>query len=121
MDVNTFYILCIVSLMAVNRLLFLWDGWWQVRAPFWTVQLLNLAAACALVMWGIPELKQRDLNIFNLVFAGLLVVHIITNNNKLQRTVREARSAGDTDREALEAEILSKMKKDSPPQEEQGG
>ena len=110
MDVNTFYILCIVTLLGANRLLFIWDDWWRVRAPFWTVQILNLVAACVLVMWGVPELKARGLNIFNLVFAGLLVVHILTNNKRLQRTVREAREASDTDRADLEAEILSKMK-----------
>lgn len=112
MDVNTFYILLVVGLMAANRLLFLWDGWWQNRAPFWTIQILNLVTACALVMWGIPELKERGLNIFNLVFAALMVVHILTNNSKLQRTVREARAGNSAEREALEAEILSKMKKD---------
>lgn len=114
MDLSTWILLGVVGLMAANRLIFLWSGWWRVRAPFWILQLTNLVAASALVIWGIPELKARSLHVFNLVFAGLLVVHILANNRKLQRTVREARRADTGAREAAEAEILSKLKSSEP-------
>ena len=110
MDLSTWLLLAVVGLMAANRLLFLWPGWWRRRGPFWLIQLTNLAAACGLVALGIPELVERGLDIFNLVFAGLLVVHILSNNRRLQARLREERRAAGGEREALEAEILSKLK-----------
>jgi ABC-type branched-subunit amino acid transport system permease subunit len=112
LDLSSSILLAVVALMALNRLLFVWERWWEVRAPFWTLQLANLAAACALVAVGIPEMKARDLNVVNIVLAALLIVHILTNNRRLQETLREARGADSEQREELEAEILRRLKKD---------
>ena len=112
MDLSTTLLLTVVGLMGLNRLIFVIPNWEGFRLPFWGVQLLNLGAACALVVWGIPEFREGQLQIVNLMLAALMVMHIITNNRKLSRVISAAKRGVDEEREARSAEIMKRLKSD---------
>ncbi|MCB9758285.1 MAG: hypothetical protein H6739_00455 [Alphaproteobacteria bacterium] len=109
MDLSTGVLLGVAALMAFNRVIFLGERWHRRRARFWVVQLLNLGAACYMVVWGIPDFVGQ-LKVINLLLAGLLVLHIVLNNRKLVQAVREAPAVEDAEREARRAQVLSRLK-----------
>lgn len=90
----------LVMLFVANRLIFLGDDWHQRRVQFWGVQALNLAVACALVVWGFPGIGPNS-RMMSALIAGVVVLHILLNSNRLQRELLAERRAR---REALEAE-----------------
>lgn len=90
----------LVLLFVANRLIFLGDTWHQRRGQFWGVQALNLAVACALIVWGFPGIGPNSRMVSALI-AGVVMLHILLNSNRLQREILAERRAR---REALEAE-----------------
>ena len=108
MDLSTGLLLAIVTLLGLNRGLFAWGGWIHHRWVFWSLQIINFAVACALVTVGIPEFRER-LPVINLLLGGLLVLHILTNNRRLQRTLADTRGDESDEKQALRDEILRRL------------
>lgn len=100
MDLGTGILLGAFALLAVNRLLLMMPGWERRTAVFWLLQLVNLAAACFMIVHGVPEL--RGLAIYaNWVIALLFMFHIVQNNSRWS-AARKALAAGSA--EARQAE-----------------
>lgn len=104
MDLSTGILLGVVALLALNRVIFLGERWFDHQARFWTIQVLNLLGASALSFWGIPAFADQ-LRVVSWLMAGLLVFHIVHNNRRLQAAVLDDRkqqsAAADARREAL--------------------
>jgi hypothetical protein len=111
-DLSTSLLLAVVTLMGLNRLVFVIPNWERFRLPFWGVQFTNLGAACALVTWGIPEFREGQLQVVNLILAALMVMHIITNNRKLSRVLAASKRGVDEEREARSDEIMKRLDSD---------
>jgi uncharacterized RDD family membrane protein YckC len=112
-DLSVAALLSVFALLAINRAVHLGEGWYTRRRLFWTVQLLNLLGACLLVTIGVPEF-QGALRPINLLFAGLLVWHILLNNRRLTAAYREATRAEAPEEDPRRAELLRRMKGERP-------
>lgn len=99
MDLGTAILLGVVALLAINRFLVWLPGWHERRAVFWGVQVVNLLAACFMVVSGIPDLPGM-LKYANWVVALIFIFHIVQNNSRLVTARAEARkgSGPDADR-----------------------
>lgn len=108
LDPGTLAIFGLVLLFVVNRLVFLGADWHQRQARFWGVQGLNLASACALVVWGFPGINQ-EFRLVSVLIAGVIVLHILLNGSRLQQAIlherRERRRALEAENEALRAQL----------------
>lgn len=109
LDLSTGILLAVVTLLAMNRVIFFGKEWYRAQWRFWTVQLVNLTAACALAIWGIPDF-EGPMRILPYMFTGLLVLHIVQNNRKLQRAWDKARAESGDERSDQREAFLAKMK-----------
>jgi len=107
-DLGTAILLGVVALLAINRFLLALSGWHERRAVFWGVQVLNLLAACFMVVYGIPDLPGM-LKYANWLVALIFIFHIVQNNSRLVSARAEARKAGseanEQERERLRAAL----------------
>ncbi len=83
----------LIAMLAINRLVLSLAGYGTLRSVFWTIQLLNLASAIFLIVWGLPGLPP-GLWLVNWFIALLFMWHIIENNGKRVKFLR-ARVSGD--------------------------
>ena len=110
MDLGTGIILAVAALLGANHLATMGQDFHQRRAVFYGIQLANLAAACFLVVYGIPGFAP-PLGIVKYLLAGLLIFHIVQNNRKLQRRLVALRKEGsEEEREARRQAVLDKLK-----------
>jgi hypothetical protein len=112
-DLSAVVLLSVFGLLAINRAVHLGEDWYTRRRFFWSVQALNLLGACFLVSVGVPEF-QGPLRVINLLLAGLLVWHILLNNRRLTAALRERSRAAAQDEDPRRAELLRRMKGESP-------
>lgn len=105
MDLGTWILLGSVGMLAINRLILQLPGWHQRRALFWSIQVVNLAAACFMIVHGVPEL-QGLARYANWVIALLFMFHIVQNNTRYTKARREHQAAGeDSERERVKAAL----------------
>lgn len=90
MDLSTIVILSAAALLAINRLIFIGERWWEKRWRFIGIQALNIAGASYMVLWGVPGFTGET-KIANYLLAGLIVFHALSNTRRYQRDVQEAR------------------------------
>ncbi|NOY24645.1 MAG: hypothetical protein GXP62_02125 [Oligoflexia bacterium] len=113
MDLGTWIIFGVVALLAINHFLLRLPGWTSRRGVFWGVQVVNLAAACFMIVVGIPNLHGLA-HYLNWVIALLFMFHIIQNNGRLVAARRaEAREEDEQDAAARERIHAALHKKDS--------
>lgn len=99
MDLSTALLCAVAALLGFNNLLFKIPRWHAKRLAFWALQTLNLATIVALLAIGIPGFSGATTAI-NWVLGLLLVMHVVSNNGKLVRAVRDAPLEVDPDVEA---------------------
>jgi len=87
MDPSTTILFAVAALLGLNHVVFRIPGWEYRRTIFWTLQLLNLGAATAILAFGVPGFDGVETPI-KWVLGLLLILHIITNNQRLVRAVR---------------------------------
>lgn len=108
MDLGTGVLLGVASLLAVNRFLLSLPGWSRRKGLFWAVQLLNLLAACFMILHGIPGL-QGYLRYANHLIGLVFVFHVVQNNSRLVSARAEERGArrqqDEARREAVQAAL----------------
>lgn len=86
-----------VAVLAGNHAVLRVPGWVERVWLFWSVQLLNLGAACYLIAVGIPEFRGT-MTIANWMLGLLFIFHTVSNNRRLQRAIKgRRRSAADED------------------------
>ncbi len=90
MDPSTTILLAVAALLGVNHLIFRIPGWEHRRGVFWFVQLLNLATATWVMVMGIPGFQDTAATAIKWVFGLLLILHIVTNNQRLMRALHSA-------------------------------
>ncbi|RME24042.1 MAG: hypothetical protein D6798_12185 [Deltaproteobacteria bacterium] len=91
MDRSTAILLAAVAILAGNRLVLSLPGWHRRRVVFWGLQLVNLAAACFMIVYGVPDL--RGLAFYaNWVIALLFMLHIVQNNSRYVAAHKAARA-----------------------------
>ena len=95
MDTETTLIFVVVALLGLNHLVFRLPGWERRRMVFWTLQMLNLSTATALMAVGIPGFIGAARAI-NWVLGLLLILHIVTNNGRLVQALSAAREDPET-------------------------
>ncbi len=88
MNDGTYGFIALIALLAVNRLVLSLAGYGTWRLLFWSIQVLNLLAACALVLWGLPGLPP-GFWLVNWFIALLFMWHIVENNAKRVKHLRE--------------------------------
>jgi hypothetical protein len=88
-----------VAVLAGNHAVLRMPGWLERVWLFWLIQALNLAAACYLIVFGIPEFRT-NLAVANWMLGLLFVFHAVSNNRRLQRelTARKRDAAGEAAR-----------------------
>ncbi len=103
----------LIALLALNRLVLSLAGYGTWKALFWSIQVLNLLAACALVVWGLPGLPP-GLWIISWFIALLFMWHIVENNAKRVKHIRQAMAMGeeprDDDLEAKREALRDKLR-----------
>ena len=75
----------IVAVLAGNHVVLRLPGWVERTWLFWSVQALNISAACYLLAIGIPEFRD-NLTIANWMLGLLFIFHTVGNNRRLQRS-----------------------------------
>lgn len=118
MDASAAVILGVAALLGVNRLI--WVGERFFRAKFLGIQALNLAGACFMVLWGVPDF-EGGMAIANYVLAALIVFHSIQNNRRLQSEAAERSAGVDEDLEARRAEVRARLKDQGKTDDKEGG
>jgi len=109
-DLGTAILLGAVAVLAGNRLVLSLPGWHRRRALFWALQLVNLAAACFMIVYGVPAL--RGLAFYaNWVIALLFMLHIVQNNSRYVAARKAARAGADAADEARRAEVLAALQR----------
>jgi hypothetical protein len=113
MSDGTLGFVALIAMLAVNRLVLSLAGYGTWKLVFWAIQFLNLAAACALVVWGLPGLPP-GLWIVNWFIALLFMWHIVENNAKRVKHIRERQSDAegpvDADEEARRQALRDKLR-----------
>jgi|GEM_PF-1122064 len=108
MDTGTWVLMGIIALLVINRFLVRLPGWDQRRGLFWGVQLVNLAAACFMIVVGVPELTGIS-RTANWMVALLFMFHIVQNNSRLTQERRARLQAHSAQDEAERARILAAL------------
>lgn len=98
-----------VAVLASNHALLRIPGWVERVWLFWLVQLLNLGAACYLIVMGIPEFRGT-MAIANWMFGLLFIYHTVSNNRRLQRAMKAGRQRSAADEEEHRARIRAAIK-----------
>lgn len=123
MDLGTGILLGAVGVMAANRLVLMLPGWHERRLLFWGIQLLNLAAACFMIVHGVPELRGLA-RYANWVIALLFMLHIVQNNSRYtaarKQALRRGEDARQADRERMVEALRRGEGKESQGQDEDG-
>jgi hypothetical protein len=97
MDFSSAVLFAIAALLGANQVVFRIPGWEHRRIVFWGVQLLNLCAAVMVLIWGLPGFEQTVAEAVKWVLGLLLVLHIITNNQRLVRALQDGSSGPEVD------------------------
>jgi len=109
MDLGTGTVLAVAALLGCNHLATMGKDFHRRRAVFFGIQLANLAAACFLVVVGIPGFVP-PLGVVKYLLAALLIFHIVQNNRKLQKRLTAVRARGsEHEREARRQAVLDKL------------
>ena len=90
MDPSTLILFAVAALLGVNHLVFRIPGWHRWRSVFWMVQLLNLGTAVYVLVWGLPGFEETAAVAVKWVLGLLLILHIVTNNQRLVRALQDA-------------------------------
>ena len=115
MSDGTLGFVALIAMLAVNRLVLSLAGYGTWKSVFWTIQFLNLISACALVVWGLPGLPP-GMWIVNWFIALLFMWHIVENNAKRVRHIRErlaevgSENPGDDDEDARRQALRDKLR-----------
>jgi hypothetical protein len=109
MDIDTLVIVLGAGLIGLNYLAFAGKGWHRRLWLFWTVQALNLLAACYMVVWGVPGFR-REAPIVNYFLAAMFVVRSLLNGRRLQNSYREALEDEEDEKDQLRQSIKEKLK-----------
>ena len=110
MDLDTVALLSFATLIVANRAVLIGEHWYRRKGLFWLVQLSNLAGATWFAGWGIEEFAEKGMNIVNWMLSGLLVMHILQNNNRFTKAWR-ANPRGEVSFERRQ-EVLDKLTED---------
>ncbi len=105
MDLGTAILLGAVGALALNRAILALPGWHRRRVLFWSIQLLNLAAACFMIVHGVPELQGLAFYA-NWVIAMLFMLHIVQNNSRYV-AARKAELGGEDEATATRRQQIS--------------
>ena len=108
MDLSTALLCAVAALLGFNNLLFKIPRWHTRRLAFWGLQSMNLGTIVALLAIGIPGFSGATTAI-NWVLGLLLVMHVVSNNGKLVRAVRDAPSATDPEVEAKREQLKAAL------------
>lgn len=115
MDLGTWILVGVVAVLAVNRFLVHLPGWHQRRGLFWSVQVVNLAAACFMIVLGVPGLAGLA-HYVNWVIALLFVFHIVQNNSRLVQARKEVHAEASAQDQAARARVQAALQRtDEPP------
>ncbi len=94
MSDGTLGFVALIAMLAANRLVLSLAGYGTWKWLFWSIQFLNLGAACALVLWGLPGLPP-GFWIVNWFIALLFMWHIVENNGKRVKHLRARLASGE--------------------------
>jgi hypothetical protein len=108
MDLDTWLLFAVVGLMVANRAMHVGPRWHRRKFLFWFIQLTNFVGACLLATFGIPGFAG-PLRIVNLMFSGLLVLHIVQNNRHYAEAWRGSKPKTEKEREALRDRVLERL------------
>ena len=89
MDFSTTILFAVAALLGLNHLVFRIPGWERRRVMFWLVQLLNLSGAIGVLIWGLPGFDASAATAIKWVLGLLLILHIITNNQRLVQALSD--------------------------------
>ena len=98
-----------VAVLAGNHAVLRIPGWVERVWMFWSIQLLNLGAACYLIAVGIPEFRGT-MTVANWMLGLLFIFHAVSNNRRLQRAMKAGRRRSAADEEAHHARIRAALK-----------
>ena len=112
MDLSTALLCAVAALLGFNNLLFKIPRWHTKRFAFWMLQSINLGTIVALLTIGIPGFSGATAAI-NWVLGLLLVMHVVSNNGKLVRAVRDAPTATDPEVETKRAQLKAALSRGS--------
>lgn len=109
MDFSTAVLFAVAALLGANQVVFRIPGWERRRFVFWAVQLVNLSAAVMVLIWGLPGFEQTAAVAVKWVLGLLLVLHIITNNQRLVRALQDSSSGpvADAKRSRIKAALAA--------------
>ncbi|MED5374185.1 MAG: hypothetical protein VX899_24420 [Myxococcota bacterium] len=96
------------ALLGSNYLVFAGQNWHRRLWLFWTVQVLNLLAACFFVLWGAPGFRVQW-PIANYLFAAMLIARSLLNGRRLQANYREALEDEAEGREQVRQSIMERL------------
>lgn len=109
MDIDTLVIVLGAGLIGMNYVAFAGKGWHRRLWLFWTVQVLNLLAACYMVVWGVPSFRA-EAPIVNYFLAAMFVVRSLLNGRRLQSSYRDALEEEEEERDQARDSIMEKLK-----------
>lgn len=108
MTFSDWMLFAVIGGLVLNHVILRLPRWEQRMPLFWTLQILNIAAASYLLVKGIPEFKE-NLPIANWMLGLLFIFHGVTNNQRLQQVWIEKRAArrntGEDQRQAIRAAL----------------
>ena len=99
----------VIALLACNRLVLALAGDGTRAGLFWSVQLLNLAAACALFSVGLPGVPT-GLGIINYFVGGVFLLHIVENNANRTRVLQKRLASSAAVSDERRTELLAKLR-----------
>lgn len=109
MDFDTLVIVLGAGLIGLNYVAFAGKGWHRRLWLFWSVQVLNLLAACYMVVWGVPSFRA-EAPIVNYFLAAMFVVRSLLNGRRLQSNYRAAIEEEEGDRDQVRESIMEKLR-----------
>ena len=108
MDIDTVVILVGAGLIGLNYVAFAGKRWHRRLWLFWTVQALNLLAACYMVLWGVPSFREQA-PVVNYFLAAMFVVRSLLNGRRMQGSYRDAVEQVEEDKAQLRDSIMEKL------------
>jgi hypothetical protein len=99
----------VIALLAGNRLLLTLLGDGTRRWAFWSIQLLNFLAACALIVWGLPGVP-KGLGIINYFVAGVFLLHVVENNGERMKALEKRIAAAGDVADERRIDLLEKVR-----------
>jgi hypothetical protein len=103
----------LIGMLALNRLVLTIAGHGTWRALFWCIQILNLVAAIALILWGLPGLPP-GFWVVDWFIALLFMWHIVENNAKRSKHLRErlAQASGEQEHDQRREALRERLRAD---------